>query len=135
MQTTPPLSLADIQRVVDRQRLALSEKGKREAVVEIHINADAPINGYYRWTKGESYDWVSHHVNDASVAGVLAKMESQIAALPGAKETAFTEFMNVLAKAVDVGRKNGIDVNFVNPLEKLMKDLSKNALASPKEIA
>jgi hypothetical protein len=122
---------AEMQAAADKMCLALSDRGLREPVVQIEFNAHAEPNVYYRWTKANSIsscDWESNHIRAKTVAEATEKAWVKINALPGIKERQFTEFMEVVAKAVDVGRRNGIDVEFVNPLTETMKRLSENAL-------
>jgi len=59
---------------------------------------------------------------------LIAKARKFIAELPTAEETKFREFMGALGNVIDLGRKNGIEVDFINPLTETMKRLSENAL-------
>jgi len=47
---------------------------------------------------------------------------------PSPEERKFKRFMDAVATAVDVGRENGIDLEYVNPLAETLKRLSENAL-------
>ena len=120
-----------IQRRVDAMCSALIAKGKREPMVQAEIESGAQPSIYYRWTKTgsrNSYDWDSRHVRADTMEEALRAAEKEIEALPDAKAERQQEFMEAVANAIDIGRKNGIDAEWVNPLSVLMQDLSKNAL-------
>lgn len=51
-----------------------------------------------------------------------------IATLPSAEEAKLRQFMGALANVIDLGKSNGIEVEFMNPLAATMKKLSENIL-------
>lgn len=66
----------------------------------------------------------------------LSEAEAYVAALPSPEEARMSAFMTALSDAIELGKKNDIDVEHVNPLMALMKKLSKNALQhKPQEAA
>jgi hypothetical protein len=45
------------------------------------------------------------------------------------------EFMTALSDVIELGRQNGIEVDFVNPLVDTMRRLSENILTDQREAA
>lgn len=123
------MTVADLQRRVDPVPAAMSAKGLREPRAEVTISANSEPRGYLAWkdkrkTYGDAYEFM----RGKSVADVLAKMEARIAKLPTPEETRMKEFMTALSDAIELGRENGISLEFINPLTEAMQRLSSNIL-------
>lgn len=67
-------------------------------------------------------------LRDPDVYQLLTDAFALIESLPSAEEAKRQQFMSSLAKVIDLGRENGIEVDFLNPLTETMKRLSENAL-------
>lgn len=119
--------------------VAMMAKGLREPEAQVWIKANEGVSVYLKWKTTVNPDYYSgdsksEFLRGASAAEALSEAFDFVSALPSPEQAKFDEFMQAVATAVDLGRKNGIDVAFVNPLEKMMLDLSKNALTFQKAV-
>lgn len=71
----------------------------------------------------------------ADFSECLVAAHEWLEAQPTVEQRQFREFAEILGKAIKIGKQNGIDAILVNPLEKAMRDLSKNALMFQPEAA
>jgi len=117
----------DIQNRLNAMSKALLTKGKSRPTIRITMRSDEGpsltvqtgeygVNEKLEFIRGNSID------------EMLDKADAFIANLPDAEEARRHEFMTQLAKTIELGRANGIDVEFVNPLIEQMKKLSANAI-------
>jgi hypothetical protein len=60
--------------------------------------------------------------------GVIKATESYINDLPSVKDTQRNQFLAAVGKLIDQGREIGIEVDFLNPLTEMMKNLSTNII-------
>ncbi len=84
-----------------------------------------------RWKKyGAASDWDRdcHVLSGDDFAECLGKAQALIAALPSAEQARLQQFMNKLGDLIDIGRDEGIAVDFLNPLLDTMKRLSENVI-------
>lgn len=109
----------------------LSEKGKAKPFVSFELEANAGICIQLRWQKfgahrdfDNEYEWCRGDTFDE----VLAKAVKFISELPSAEQAKLQDFMGKLGRLIDIGRSEGIPVDFVNPLVKTMKQLSENVI-------
>jgi len=118
----------EIQKRVDALAAAMAEKGivRPKAQYQIQSHQDSCVvlqigqfNSFW------NYDC---EVFNGGGLSPLNDAESWVAEQLSAKERKFGEFMTAVAAAVDMGRQNGIDVEFVNPLAETLKKLSENAI-------
>lgn len=65
---------------------------------------------------------------EGGFAGVLAKVEAKIDALPSNTDTKRSAFIASVGKLIEKGRDIGIEVDFLNPLTDMMTKLSTNIL-------
>jgi len=108
---------------------AMMDKGLRNPTALFQINGNAGFmvgltsgGGY-----GEPDHWYSYpHGNTPEEA--LEKADTIIAAMPDAKTRNMQVFMGALGKVIDLGRDNGIEIDFLNPLTETMKRLSENII-------
>lgn len=125
------MKIEDMQIVCNELQAALAAKGKSSSTAEFSIEANVEFCLALRWRKANaihSYDMEYEFIRGANVARLIEKARKFISALPSAEETKFREFMGALGNVIDLGRKNGIEVEFINPLTETMKRLSENAL-------
>lgn len=124
----------EIQDRVDSITKAMTAKGLREAAVQFWVKShEGEFTVYLRWkdvTKpGPSYyDNESHFVRAEAPEGALREAEDFVATLPSAEEARMKQFMGALANVIDLGRSNGIEVEFINPLQVTMKKLSEQII-------
>lgn len=107
-------------------------KGFRQPEAHYAIKADATSYIYISWRdaddkRGYGYG-TTEYFEGEDFSEALLKASAWLDAQPTVEQRQFREFAEILAKAVEVGKQNGIDAVLVNPLEKAMRDLSKNAL-------
>lgn len=131
------MDTTEIQRRIDAITKGMTEKGLRQSGADFSFRAHRDPSISLNWAKGnrhyaDEYEWIKGSTPEEC----LANAEAWVAALPTAEQTRMTAFMAALGEAVELGKKNDIDVEFVNPLVVLMKKLSKNALQhKPSEAA
>lgn len=79
---------------------------------------------------GAHSDWEKEyqHFFGDSFEQCVGKAEAFIMALPSAQQASLHAFMDKLGKLIDVGKSEGIAVDFLNPLLDTMKRLSENVL-------
>lgn len=123
------MNVAEIKKRVDAMPARLNAKGLREPVAQFAIEANVPAKGWLSYKDkntafGSAYEWF----REGSASEILDAMDAWIAALPSAEETKFKEFMSALGGVIDLGKDNGIEVDFLNPLVATMKRLSENAI-------
>lgn len=94
--------------------------------VEFRVQAEPSI--FYSWydpiTAENTSAWV---YNDNPFAG-LAEVETLIKTLPSKEDRERNQYLKHLARAVEYGKKVGIDDDFINPLVLQMKRLSENVI-------
>jgi hypothetical protein len=73
-------------------------------------------SGEYKWLKG------------ALPEDAFKEADEFVASLPSAEEAKMKQFMGALATVIDLGKSNGVEVKFLNPLQATMKKLSENIL-------
>lgn len=120
----------EIQKRVDALAVAMAEKGLICPEVTFSVNSGSDINLMLKWeNEGDKlYDWqYSHHRGGSPIEAINSAI-NWITDQPTKDERKFKAFMTAVASAVDMGRQNGIDVEFVNPLAETLKKLSENAI-------
>ncbi len=129
MSKSTTMTIADAQKRLDAMPAALSAKGLKTPNARLSITANAELSGILEWAdKKKSYGSAYEFIRGKSPSEVLAKLEAFIAKLPAPEETRMKEFMSALSDVIELGRSNGIDVEFINPLSETMKRLSSNIL-------
>jgi hypothetical protein len=121
-----------IQKHIDMMPAAMSAKGLYQPNAEFVLEANGKCRVSLNWYKSveakdqfnRSYEWF----RDGTIAQQIYAADKFIAALPSKDEVRFREFMDALGGVIDLGKKNGIEVEFLNPLVATMKQLSENAL-------
>jgi len=131
-----PLTVEEIQKCLDAMPAEMNAKGLREPRAELTIRGNVELQGLLNWADkrtayGSKYEWVK----GKSTADILRKMHTLIANLPSQEEARMKEFMGALSDVIELGRKSGIEVDFVNPLVDTMRRLSANILTDQREVA
>lgn len=122
------MNVEQIQKRLDAMTPKLCAAGLREPRATILIRSDQCPHGLIEWYKAASYSTELSHYSGDNAHEILGKMDAWINDLPSPEERKLSEFMKAVAVAIDLGRENGIDADFVNPLTVLMKTLSENAI-------
>jgi hypothetical protein len=127
------METTDIQKRIDKMPAKMSAKGlyfpSAEFVLEANGGCRVAIRYYKTLEDKSNYRGTCEWFRDGSIADQLDAADKFITALPSKDEVRFNEFMGALGSVIDLGKKNGIEVEFLNPLVAIMKTLSKNALA------
>jgi len=126
----------EMQAAVDKLAAMMGDKGLRipEAGIRI-VSHDTPkLN--MRWAKpGDTWANEWHHCNGLSLADKIDEATAWVLAHPSPEERKLREFQTALGHVIDLGRENGIDVAFVNPLAELAKALAENAITDQRGVA
>lgn len=126
----------EIQNRVDALSKAMTAKGLREPVASTSFESHkVEASVYLRWkdvtkvSDRSSYlDYSYEFIKGKTLIEAFDKADEFVAALPSADEAKMKQFMGALANVIDLGRTNGIEVEFMNPLQATMKSLSENVL-------
>lgn len=124
-------TIEDIYAAINPLPALLSEKGKVKPNVEFEIEANAGVRIAMSWKKyGAVSDWEKEyqHFYGDNFDQCMRKAEAFIAAMPTAEEARLHAFMDKLGKLIDVGKTEGIAVDYLNPLLDTMKRLSENVI-------
>lgn len=126
------MEINEIQKRIDKMPSAMSAKGLVEPEAEFILEANAQSHVRLHWYKDaaarKGYNPSYQYIRQGSIARKLDDADLFIANLPSRKEAQFQEFMTALGGVIDLGKSNGIEVEFLNPLSATMKKLSENAL-------
>lgn len=129
------MDAADIQKRIDDMVPRMVAKGLRAPEAELVLSSQAEPSLWLKWVKRESKnDWDKEYqaVRASSIPAILDDADKEIAAMPNAKEMKLRDFVSALGNVIDLGRENGIEVSYVNPLIETMKRLSENAITHQK---
>jgi hypothetical protein len=133
MQMEEVMNIQEIQARLDRMAVAMGEKGIKtpEARLSVESGDDSPrlylCKADPKYSSGR-ITTIFQYIRDGALAEKLDAADAIIAALPSPEEARRNEFMSALGKVIDLGRENGIDLEYLNPLSATMKRLSENAL-------
>lgn len=119
----------EIQSRVNALSGAMLLKGlaKPDPSMNIHANKQPFI--HLQWADArETYGTAYHIERGDTVADAFELADAFLAAMPDAEQRKLHEFMGALGKVIDLGRENGIEVGYVNPLVDTMKRLSENII-------
>lgn len=119
----------EIQMRVDQMVRAMLAKGLPQPQAEFEVRANMPPRVALSWHEGEhSYSRHYELVDGNDAAEIVNDAAALISDLPSAEENRRNAFLASLGKVIDLGRANGIEVDFINPLVATMKRLSENAI-------
>jgi hypothetical protein len=129
--------VATIQAGVNGLIQQMLSKGliKPESDFRIVANSESHIST--SWEKaGAARTWDREYVyHHGPFDRALAVAQTAIAALPDLTERNKAAFLEKLDEVIALGRKTGIDVNYVNPLIETMKRLSENIITHQKAVS
>lgn len=118
----------EIQSRMDDLSRAMLAKGLRNPEPTVMIKAHVAPCVYMHWDDEAFTYGKSEIIRDTDIGQAITDAFALIEGLPSPEETKRQQFMASLAKVIDLGRENGIEVDFLNPLTETMKRLSENAL-------
>lgn len=125
------MTIHEMQAVCNELQEALAAKGKARTVVRFWVESHSEHLLTLEWHKPNSVrDWETEneYLRGDNPSKLIARARKFIAELPTAEEAKFNEVIGALGNVIELGRKNGIEVDFINPLTETMKRLSENAL-------
>jgi hypothetical protein len=120
-----------IQEQINRLSDAMIAKGLRQPTAHFSIKSHEEPHIYITWERAKKSPYGSNEFQffkGGTIGEILAKAFAYVDGLPSADEAKFKEFMGALGGVIDLGKENGIEVEFLNPLVATMKQLSENAL-------
>lgn len=117
-----------IQQKIDDLSRAMLAKGLRNPEAQVMIQAHVAPVVYMHWGGWGEPDERTEFVRDPDIGQAITDAFALVESLPSPEEAKRQQFMTSLAKVIDLGRENGIEVDFLNPLTETMKRLSENAL-------
>lgn len=132
------MDTTEIQKRIDALVPLMLAKGLKRPIAEFELNSNQTPVLWTKWVKiNPDYDGQQeYHAHYAdNIDAMFAAAQAKIADLPSPDERRQSEFMTALASVIELGRANGIDVQFVNPLTEAMKRLSENAITHLKVVA
>lgn len=130
------MDTTEIQKRIDAMPAAMAEKGKRMPDAQFRLRANACSDITLQSAKPGAVwadDW--HYIKGNTIEEALDAADLWIATLPTAEEQRMKEFMNALSDVIELGRKSGIEVEFVNPLVETMRRLSTNIITDQRVAA
>jgi hypothetical protein len=124
----------EIQKQANALVTEMLDKGLRAPDAHVTIKANAQPYVYLVWKDarrqfGEEY----RSIRVDSVSGAIQGARDFIAKIPDAEQRKLEEFMGALGKVIDLGKQNGIEADYLNPLAASMKKLSENIITDQRD--
>lgn len=120
------------QKRVDDMAAAMVAKGMREPYAQLNIRADASPQFWLRWKSGIDHNSLldddKYKFFDGDIVAVFDNAAAFIAKQPDADQAKLQDFMSALGRVIDIGRKHGIEADYLNPLVASMKQLSERVI-------
>lgn len=122
-----------IQMRLDRLMAAMVAKGMQRPDATYFLQSGRPEPTF--WVEYAIPDPRRHSGSDRKTlffeqkdGDLFDQADAWVAAQPDAEERKVREFQRALGGLIDLGRENGIEVDYLNPLMETAKRLSENAL-------
>ena len=123
------MTAEDIQNRVNALSGAMLLKGLAQPDPSVNIHANKQPFIHLCWADARDTYGIAYHIERGdTVEDAFELAEAFITSMPDAEQRKLHEFMGALGKVIDLGRENGIEVGFVNPLVETMKRLSENII-------
>lgn len=138
-------TIDELQQAINGLIPLMLDKGivRPEAIIRLKSNQEGGVYLSGEWRDSDAYDpenvfsrWFPARVRPDGLDpwdGAVQDARGELLALPNKPEREREEFLKLLARTTEYGRKVGIEEEFVNPLQVLAKKLSEGALAPPKD--
>lgn len=128
---------SEMKHKVDALANAALAKGLREPEVSVHVKSyqTAPSILLCWKDKSRNFESAYRSFTEDTLEGSFLIANEYVENLPTPEQAKLNEFMACLGKVIDLGKDNGVDVEFLNPLTATMKRLSENALTFQKSAA
>lgn len=123
------MTQGEMQAAVDALAVDMAAKGLRMPEVDINVRSGKATD-LVMWWAGPNKNYSDKHttIRAATLPDQITAARAWVADLPTPEERATREFQAALGKLIDLGRENGIAVDFLNPLTEMAKRLSENAI-------
>jgi hypothetical protein len=128
------MDTAIVQKRVDDIAKAMVDKGLKTPQANAWVRSNQDFTIYLTW-RSDADDAKSKFFYADRVDDALSDALNFIRAMPDRDQRNLAEFLEKLGSVIDLGRQHQIDVEFINPLVKTMKELSENALTHQKAVA
>lgn len=117
------------QKRVDDLAAAMLAKGMRQPRSQLMLKSNEQTGVYMEWADDRrQFGTAYEYLKGDSIEDAFDKASAFIAARPTAEQARLDEFMGALGKVIDLGRQNGIEADYLNPLVASMKKLSENII-------
>lgn len=124
------MDIAEIKKTLADLVTQMLAKGiiRPDAVLVWNANSD-PVVMLSEGRVGSAYsNDTIHYAKGSTLQKQFKSCVDFIAKLPSPEEKRMKNFMKAVANAIEVGRASDIEVDFLNPLQAMMKKLSENAI-------
>lgn len=126
----------EIQTRLDALLKAMLAKGLKQPSAQFDMQAaEVETRVYLRWQdqtktlRRDTYsDGIFEFIRHKEPKKAFDNADAFIAKMPSAEEARLKQFMGALGAVIDLGKENGVEVEFLTPLKATMKKLSDNIL-------
>jgi hypothetical protein len=125
-----------IQRELNRLSNAVMARSYKMpgATVLLRANVEPALSIDAQDSKYEFIASPIYWAKGKNISELIADADHWLADQPDPETLAMHDFMTALGKVIDMGRDNGIDVDFLNPLTATMKRLSENVITDQRRM-
>jgi len=107
----------------------IAEIGYASPQVAIHINwLSSPFCVRIEHKSAQGVAGQSEFLRGDTIEEAIKKADEYVAELPSVEEARMRDFTHALGRLIDQGREIGVEVDYINPLTKMMEKLSENCL-------
>lgn len=107
----------------------IAEIGYASPQVAIHINwLSSPFVVHIEHKSAQGVAGQSEFLRGDTIEEAIKKADEYVADLPSVEEAQKRDFTHALGRLIDQGREIGVDVDYINPLTKMMEKLAENCL-------
>lgn len=130
----------EINTALDYIRAAATARGfhKPYAKLEHRNDNSVEIVAYWRlddsWSANLEYKSI-RLTDEVDLEKAVRHLINEIRKAPTIEDQRKETFLKAVANAIDLGREANIDVEFLNPLTAMMKELSENVITDQSDIA
>lgn len=121
-------TLIQLQNTINDLEGFARNRGLSSVTINVEFRANAEPSIFYSWYDPITAENTSAWVYNSNPFGGLAEVEAIIKTLPSKEDRERNQYLKHLAKAVEYGKKVGLDDTLINPLELQMKRLSANII-------
>lgn len=122
------MNITELQAQADALAKAMTAKGLPRPEASISVKPfEAPLV-YMHWDDPNMTYGRTEITRDEDISVAIDEAFELIASLPSLEDRKREQFLTALGRVIDLGRENGIEVDFINPLTATMKRLSENVI-------